>query len=1727
MAHQQNFFINRGVLFIVLVTFFVTNIMPVSYAQTVMPVIGHELSCPYKSTVFTPVLIKGVTVYPKEPLRFNFIVDSGTSKDADDAIKKQAQKMVNYFLAALTVPQKDLWVNLSPNEPDRIIPQELSKTNLGVDLLAQDYLLKQLTASLLDPDGEAGRKFWEAIYAKVYALHLPPNKSTGVGKGREGGKDFDIPADIFNKVWIVPESATIYENGNGSTSSPGATVYIVESRLKVMTDVDYSEHLPPNKSTGVGKGRVGGITADIIKQIILPEIEREVNEGEGFAQLRQIYHALILAKWYKETVRNSILSQVYVDKNKTSGAGNVDPRAKEQIYQEYLAAFKKGAFAKIKEEYDPQEQKIIPRKYFSGGFTDDGQMKMKLADQAALTKIHTGRTFQMPVKLNPETDRASLAEEKDCKEALKWKRAVPGIKFWTADQIVQKSKEALKRKPVNLGFLEASILMLDEEDKRRVLREMPKYGHDLILTGRMLDLASRRTMFDDDQKYRFFKSFLVFDEMWSKVKSIKGMTGRFEFLFPKSVKYYAHNYDGIKSADKFLAIAKKIKLWGHGFGNFHMSEAAYHGGYTLDHQWAMLEVMLTRWERGAFEVFKDFGSFLSTEGYGPYFMIDRNHSRKNVSLEQLNQEALFVVPLGLDLEFFRQGLLVAVEKNLISREKAVDVYTRIVTMKEVVDYETKADARAMFTPEWHSKRNIDKPVKVNSKIDRAMIIDDEDMIHLQEKYKRMTALVKVFGEYLPETYTGQKIRVAELLYKMEKEMPELIKKLSMSADLKGEIYARLDAIIDFMRSIVGTSLGNDYRSLHLTAVVFIDTYADFKAILDYDYLSKKDIELMDLSVKKIERILDEFIKMHDQDDGIEHYIKGYKKLFIESISAMKQNSRDKTNIRFIKDALITLKQGLFIFSYPEHFEIKTEDDPKSLTDWARKFLANFSKLGGKAMRSFHNLSVLALYILGNRGENLSELIEQARITNEKFLVEYDRIAQILSGIGVSFPKEQTDEAMSSDEQKAAIKRREKNIEQKIKDFIKDKPQGVKTWGVPMGHFLLDSIHSSEILRALMFTAAEQNLYEIALEYKESLNGYEGMINAFVIQGEEIPRMERSRSLVEWAKQFRRNYWSLPNDKRKGFASLSALSLLILGGSETYLPEICRRMGVLLKDIKKEHQEIFKILAEVDPSLNDNTASAAMLSEDQKQEIEDITSFIRQVGSDFQLDVPAGVDPNVWDTTASHLVLGRVAILNDAVSAFLYHKPSKYVEDVKYLKEAISNLKLVLAPWHNYEQLTIKTSDDPISLNEWAEKFLIHFNNLNFKKQKSFKSLEKMAKLISKGGGEYLPQISERMKHLEISIETKCQRVFVILAQVDPSVKDVLKDQALLSGEKNLAEAQKWNRPFWSLDEIKGKIQNELAQGKPFNAFFMEASIVMLSIEDKHDLYAFLEKNYEIPNYYYIRLKSLSSGFGQYHVFDATLLYDNLRQEMGDSEMFSFPAEKEKRSPQEEAFLWKSDYLYGHGMDNNEVTGMGIYVTGQTPYNLRNQWAMLQIMMRGFGKGEVGEFNSFTHGLVYPGNYGPYYVIAGSPQTIINGGGLYVVPDAQSLEFIRRGLLMAVTKGFITVEKAAHEFSRVSTMDDIIEAPDFRGKLHNGTWQNSRNIDEPVKAPGKDPTQTVDQDVGGIDMNDIKLGRWGDSPSIQFDPKAMQELLYLNPQRFSAVVIDFIPVQNVLGLLGIK
>lgn len=290
---------------------------------------------------FAPALVKGMVIHPEQPLNFEFIVDSGNDAVDPANIAQEGEKIAKYFLAALTVPENDLWVNLSPFESDRIIADGLGETVLGRDMLAQDYILKQFSASLMYPEKGLGKDFWEGVYKQV----------------RERLGDVEIPMETFNKVWIMPQEAEVFVSGN--------KVFITKARLKVMLDTDYIASRGHSAPGGdVSSSNVEEITKDVMREIIIPAIEKEVNEGSNFAPMRQIYYAAILAKWYREMIRETVVGKAYVGQNKIDGVSSEQARLKEEIYARYVAAYQKGVFNYIRED---NRIDGAAGKYFSGG----------------------------------------------------------------------------------------------------------------------------------------------------------------------------------------------------------------------------------------------------------------------------------------------------------------------------------------------------------------------------------------------------------------------------------------------------------------------------------------------------------------------------------------------------------------------------------------------------------------------------------------------------------------------------------------------------------------------------------------------------------------------------------------------------------------------------------------------------------------------------------------------------------------------------------------------------------------------------------------------------------------------------------------------------------------------------------------------------------------------------------------------------------------------------------------------------------------------------------------------------------------------------------------------------------------------------------------------------------------------------------------------------------------
>ena len=312
----------QSIVIITLCAFFSSFFPSVQAQELVLPM-------PLKTVALSPMvnlpILKGVKVHANQPFKLEFILDKGVVGSQSYSglegaeLKNETAKLIKYFLASLTIPEKDLWVNLSPYEKDKVIPDTFGQTQMGQDLLAQDYVLKQITASLMNPDGEIGKEFWKKIYQDAMRRYGNVN----------------VPINTFNKVWIVPDQASVYEQGS--------VAYVLKSHLRVMLEEDYVAFnkfkeratLPKTSTQGQQNqhpGKLTEVSSQIIREIILPALENEVNEGKDFLPLRQISHALILATWFKKRLRQSLLGKVYVDQGKTGGVDR-DTDKKKKTYK--------------------------------------------------------------------------------------------------------------------------------------------------------------------------------------------------------------------------------------------------------------------------------------------------------------------------------------------------------------------------------------------------------------------------------------------------------------------------------------------------------------------------------------------------------------------------------------------------------------------------------------------------------------------------------------------------------------------------------------------------------------------------------------------------------------------------------------------------------------------------------------------------------------------------------------------------------------------------------------------------------------------------------------------------------------------------------------------------------------------------------------------------------------------------------------------------------------------------------------------------------------------------------------------------------------------------------------------------------------------------------------------------------------------------------------------------
>jgi len=299
---------------------------------------------------------------------FKILLDKGDTKDiADTNLKSSATILLDYFKIGLSLPNDKFWVNLRPDSQDEIIDDELAKTDLGKVMLEADLKLKQDTALFTSPQTPQGKEYWNKLYQRAGELF--------------GTENITIPT--LTRPWIVPGEIILRESSdNNSKASQGA--YIYKANLKVMLEEDYLKNsnqkpVTSNQIYSFNDPRLKELnlySTQLIRELILPKLTQKVNSSKDYANLRQVYFSLILARWFKETYKgrfsggNSLLERTVpmtklIDSGDLTNLTSKEAWDKSTYFNAYQKSFKEGEYNLSEPVYTPTGQVI--RRYMSGG----------------------------------------------------------------------------------------------------------------------------------------------------------------------------------------------------------------------------------------------------------------------------------------------------------------------------------------------------------------------------------------------------------------------------------------------------------------------------------------------------------------------------------------------------------------------------------------------------------------------------------------------------------------------------------------------------------------------------------------------------------------------------------------------------------------------------------------------------------------------------------------------------------------------------------------------------------------------------------------------------------------------------------------------------------------------------------------------------------------------------------------------------------------------------------------------------------------------------------------------------------------------------------------------------------------------------------------------------------------------------------------------------------------
>lgn len=274
---------------------------------------------------------------------FEVLLDKGDIKNSKTPeLENSTKALLSYFLIGVTLPDEMFWVNLRPDSEDQTIDPWLEKTDVGKIMLEADLQLKKDTALFTSSQTPEGREYWDNLYKKAADLY---------------GYD-NVTISTLTRPWIVPGEIIVRESKDSA--------YVYKAILKVMLEQDYLKDSATYNFKDERSKALNEYSSQLIRELIIPKLTKEVNSSKRYAALRQVYYSLILSRWFKLrfTGKTGTYASLINSRNLTNLTSQ-EPWIKTTYFKQYQKSFQDGEYNIKESVYTPTGQVI--RSYFSGG----------------------------------------------------------------------------------------------------------------------------------------------------------------------------------------------------------------------------------------------------------------------------------------------------------------------------------------------------------------------------------------------------------------------------------------------------------------------------------------------------------------------------------------------------------------------------------------------------------------------------------------------------------------------------------------------------------------------------------------------------------------------------------------------------------------------------------------------------------------------------------------------------------------------------------------------------------------------------------------------------------------------------------------------------------------------------------------------------------------------------------------------------------------------------------------------------------------------------------------------------------------------------------------------------------------------------------------------------------------------------------------------------------------